>query len=163
RRHDHRRADRLPRGLQGHHRSHPDTQARAPVMDHRPADFLPVRGAGQPDHHHRHRVLAAQADPWPSRALALCRHRGDRRQRWSPFSGLTTTSLWIGGQITAAGIITGLVLPSLVLLLVPLIILSFRMHGEAPRPRARAHLAENIPPTTARFARNLVLTLDLGS
>jgi len=82
---------------------------------------------------------------------------------WSPIGDVTTTMLWIGGQITASGIITGLFLPSLVCLLVPLIILSFRLHGEAPRPRARAHLAEKIPPTTTLFERNLVLTLGLGA
>src|SRR5690606_39483003 len=65
--------------------------------------------------------------------------------------------------ITASGIITGLFLPSLGCLLVPLIILSFRLHGEAPRPRARAHLAEKIPPTTTLFERNLVLTLGLAA
>ena len=81
---------------------------------------------------------------------------------WSPIGDVTTTMLWIGGQITASGVITGLFLPSLVCLLVPLIILSFRLHGEAPRPRPRAHLAEKIPPTTTPFERKLVLGLGIG-
>ena len=82
---------------------------------------------------------------------------------WSPIGDVTTTMLWIGGQITASGVITGLFLPSLVCLLVPLIILSFRLHGDAPRPRARAHLAEKIPPATTSFERNLVLALGIGA
>lgn len=81
---------------------------------------------------------------------------------WSPIGDVTTTMLWIGGQITASGVITGLFLPSLVCLLVPLIILSFRLHGEAPRPRARAHLAETNSSTTP-FERKLVLGLGIGS
>lgn len=82
---------------------------------------------------------------------------------WSPIGDVTTTMLWIGGQITAPSVITGLFLPSLVCLLVPLIILSFRLHGDAPRPRARAHLAEKIPPATTPFERNLVLSLGVGA
>ena len=82
---------------------------------------------------------------------------------WSPIGDVTTTMLWIGGQITASGIIAGLFLPSLVCLLVPLIILSFRLRGEAPRPRARVHLGEEIPPSTTPFERNLVLVLGLGA
>jgi len=82
---------------------------------------------------------------------------------WSPIGDVTTTMLWIGGQITASGVITALFLPSMVCLLVPLIILSFRLHGEAPRPRPRAHLAEKVPPTTTPSERNLVLALGLAS
>jgi NhaD family Na+/H+ antiporter len=48
---------------------------------------------------------------------------------WSPIGDVTTTMLWIGGQITALNIIKQLIVPSLVSLLVPLIFLSFRMKG----------------------------------
>lgn len=48
---------------------------------------------------------------------------------WSPIGDVTTTMLWIGGQITATAIIKGLLLPSLVSLFVPLIYLSFTMKG----------------------------------
>jgi NhaD family Na+/H+ antiporter len=39
---------------------------------------------------------------------------------WSPIGDVTTTMLWIGGQISASNIITRLFLPSLVCLLIPL-------------------------------------------
>jgi NhaD family Na+/H+ antiporter len=48
---------------------------------------------------------------------------------WSPLGDVTTTMLWIGGQITALTIMKELIIPSLVCLLVPLIFLSFRMKG----------------------------------
>lgn len=48
---------------------------------------------------------------------------------WSPIGDVTTIMLWIGGQITAANIITEIFLPSLVCLLVPLFIMTFRMKG----------------------------------
>ncbi len=48
---------------------------------------------------------------------------------WSPIGDVTTTMLWIGGQITALNIIVKLILPSLVCVLVPLSILSFKLKG----------------------------------
>lgn len=53
---------------------------------------------------------------------------------WSPIGDVTTTMLWIGGQLTVGVIVTNLIVPSLVCLLVPLIILSFTMKGEVERP-----------------------------
>src|SRR5690606_20508129 len=40
---------------------------------------------------------------------------------WTPIGDVTTTMLWIGGQISTVNIITTLVLPSMVCLLVPLV------------------------------------------
>ena len=53
---------------------------------------------------------------------------------WSPIGDVTTTMLWIGGQVTAARIISTLFLPSLVCMLVPLSVLSYRMKGNVVRP-----------------------------
>jgi Na+/H+ antiporter NhaD/arsenite permease-like protein len=43
---------------------------------------------------------------------------------WSPLGDVTTTMLWIGGQISATAIISQLIIPSLVCLLVPLLVIS---------------------------------------
>jgi Na+/H+ antiporter NhaD/arsenite permease-like protein len=48
---------------------------------------------------------------------------------WSPIGDVTTTMLWIGGQISASAIMKELFLPSLISLLIPLIYLSFKMKG----------------------------------
>jgi len=53
---------------------------------------------------------------------------------WSPIGDVTTTMLWIGNQITSANIIKALIIPSLVSLLVPLLILSFKLKGNVERP-----------------------------
>lgn len=53
---------------------------------------------------------------------------------WSPIGDVTTTMLWIGGQITASSIIIKLILPSLMCLTIPLIYLSFKLKGEIERP-----------------------------
>lgn len=48
---------------------------------------------------------------------------------WSPIGDVTTTMLWIGGQISAWGIIKTLIVPSLLCLIVPLAVMSLRMKG----------------------------------
>lgn len=53
---------------------------------------------------------------------------------WSPIGDVTTTMLWIGGQITAVNIIVKLILPSLICLVIPLVWLSFKLKGHVERP-----------------------------
>lgn len=48
---------------------------------------------------------------------------------WSPIGDVTTTMLWIGGQISAGAIMKNVFLPSIVCMLVPLIYLTFTMKG----------------------------------
>jgi len=49
---------------------------------------------------------------------------------WSPIGDVTTTMLWIGGQITAVNIVKTLILPSIVCAVIPLIYLNFKLKGE---------------------------------
>lgn len=49
---------------------------------------------------------------------------------WTPMGDVTTTMLWIGGQVSAANIMKVLFLPSLVCMILPLLYLSFRLKGE---------------------------------
>ncbi|MDG1674549.1 MAG: sodium:proton antiporter NhaD [Flavobacteriales bacterium] len=78
---------------------------------------------------------------------------------WSPIGDVTTTMLWIGGQLGTSTIITHLILPSIVCLLVPLGILSFRLKGEIERPAKDDD--EHWDPTTP-FERNLVFAAGVG-
>lgn len=48
---------------------------------------------------------------------------------WSPIGDVTTTMLWIGGQISAYGIMKSTFIPSIVCMLVPLIYLNFTLKG----------------------------------
>jgi Na+/H+ antiporter NhaD/arsenite permease-like protein len=52
---------------------------------------------------------------------------------WSPIGDVTTTMLWIGGQITTVNIILKLILPSLFCLLIPLIFISFNLKGKVEK------------------------------
>ena len=49
---------------------------------------------------------------------------------WSPLGDVTTTMLWIGGQITALNIMKELILPSLAACIIPALIVSYRFRGQ---------------------------------
>jgi len=63
---------------------------------------------------------------------------------WSPIGDVTTTMLWIGGQITATNIVLMVFFPSLVCLLLPMIILFFRLKGELARPDSGTAIKEQV-------------------
>lgn len=48
---------------------------------------------------------------------------------WSPIGDVTTTMLWIGGQISSISLMKAVFIPSVLNLLVPLLVLHFRIKG----------------------------------
>ncbi len=58
---------------------------------------------------------------------------------WSPIGDVTTTMLWIGGQISSMNIMKTLIIPALVCMIVPLVVVGFQLkgdvHGEAIDPQ----------------------------
>lgn len=74
---------------------------------------------------------------------------------WSPIGDVTTTMLWIGGQLTTGVILSALIIPSIVATLVPLAVLSFTLKGNVERPLRSNTMEHYINPTTP-FERNLV-------
>jgi len=72
---------------------------------------------------------------------------------WSPIGDVTTTMLWIGGQLTTPTIVVNLILPSMVALLVPLLILTFRLKGNVSRPNVS--ISDGGEATTT-FERNFI-------
>lgn len=77
---------------------------------------------------------------------------------WSPMGDVTTTMLWIGGQITVMPIIKGLFVPSLVCVVVPLAILSFQMRGVVEPMEQR----EMRTMRSTAFERRTVFGLGVG-
>jgi Na+/H+ antiporter NhaD/arsenite permease-like protein len=78
---------------------------------------------------------------------------------WSPIGDVTTTMLWIGGQISTGAIVSKLLLPSIACLAVPLLYLNWKMKDTAPSlPPVKEVKAFN---TTAR-ERNIVFSLGVG-
>src|SRR3989338_7733594 len=80
---------------------------------------------------------------------------------WSPIGDVTTTMLWIGGQITALAIIKGLFIPSLVNLMVPLTVVSYMYRGKSIVSPDR--LADNSGEyVTTKFERSFMFFAGIG-
>ena len=62
---------------------------------------------------------------------------------WSAIGDVTTTMLWIGGQITPLAIIDGVLPASLINLLVPLFVVSYLLKGKRVVPPAKLKSEEN--------------------
>jgi len=77
---------------------------------------------------------------------------------WSPIGDITTTMLWIGGQISVIEVVKWLIIPSMVCMIVPAIILSFSksMEGEY---EAKPLITNYI---TTPFERTFILALAVG-
>jgi len=80
---------------------------------------------------------------------------------WSPIGDITTIMLWIGGQVTAANIITSVFLPSVVCAIVPLIYLTFRLKGDINRP-VNVESKEHYTDPTTPFERNLIFYMGVA-
>jgi Na+/H+ antiporter NhaD/arsenite permease-like protein len=76
---------------------------------------------------------------------------------WTPIGDVTTTMLWIGGQISTITIMSKLILPSLVCLMVPLVYLSFRLKGKITKPVLASKQANH-----ALSAKHQTIVLLLG-
>ncbi len=81
---------------------------------------------------------------------------------WSPIGDVTTIMLWIGGQITALNIIKAVFLPSIACLLVPLLIVSFRLKGSIQRPR-ESKPEEEDPFRITPAEKNIVFFSGIGA
>lgn len=75
---------------------------------------------------------------------------------WSPIGDVTTTMLWVGGQISSGGIITNLFIPSLINLIVPLLIVSYIVRNEKPNTNIDKNAEERV------MGDNVVLFFGLG-
>jgi Na+/H+ antiporter NhaD/arsenite permease-like protein len=79
---------------------------------------------------------------------------------WSPIGDVTTTMLWIGGQITSLAIIKSVILPALVSMVVPLAITAWVLRGKPVEARAIDEGEHGIQ--TSEFERNLMFFLGIG-
>lgn len=81
---------------------------------------------------------------------------------WTPIGDVTTTMLWIGGQITTGNIIKGLWIASMLNLLAPLIIATVffkSLKGDVVPPDKFEHGAVN----TSQFEKNLMFLMGMGA
>lgn len=79
---------------------------------------------------------------------------------FTPIGDVTTTMLWIGGQVTTENIVQKLFLPSVACLLFPLLYLTYKTKGKIMRPLEQP---EHKPLDSTPFERKLVLILGVAA
>ena len=75
---------------------------------------------------------------------------------WSPIGDVTTTMLWIGGQISATSIIKQVFLPAIISVIIPLLGIGFQLKGTIEVENKKT-FSEN------KNQKNLVLAFGLGA
>ena len=78
---------------------------------------------------------------------------------WSPIGDVTTTMLWIGGQISPLNIIQQTFLASLVSMIVPTLIINFMIKGNI---ELKPNVENNLNFNTNSFERNLIFYVGIG-
>lgn len=74
------------------------------------------------------KVLTVKEDKlWFAGMIVIAANAGGA---WSPLGDVTTTMLWIGGQITALNIMKELILPSIAVCIIPALIVAHRFRGK---------------------------------
>jgi Na+/H+ antiporter NhaD/arsenite permease-like protein len=79
---------------------------------------------------------------------------------WSPIGDVTTTMLWIGGQITTVNIIKSVFLASMVSMVVPLLITAYVLRGRPVVSPEKVESESDIK--TTEFEKNLMFFMGLG-
>jgi Na+/H+ antiporter NhaD/arsenite permease-like protein len=75
---------------------------------------------------------------------------------WSPIGDVTTTMLWIGGQITATSVMKQVFLPSIISMLIPLFCIGFQLKGTID-------VENKIEDIGIKKHKNLVLAFGMGA
>jgi len=79
---------------------------------------------------------------------------------WSPIGDVTTTMLWIGGQITPLHIVRQVFFASLVSMVIPTLIISYMIKGQIALKQAPA---DQVNSTSNLFDRNLIFIVGIGA
>lgn len=80
---------------------------------------------------------------------------------WTPIGDVTTTMLWIGGQITTLNIIKGVFLPSIACLVIPLALVSILLRGKPVIPPEKSGMSRAIH--TTQFEQNFMFAMGVGT
>ncbi len=102
------------------------------------------------------KLLTDRKDKWTFVSIVVL--AANAGGAWSPIGDVTTTMLWIGGQITPFNIIKKLILPSLVCLVVPLLIVSYSIKGKFERKQQN----EEAKTQKEMRARNIIFWSGVG-
>jgi Na+/H+ antiporter NhaD/arsenite permease-like protein len=81
---------------------------------------------------------------------------------WSPIGDVTTTMLWIGGQITTLAIMKGVFLASMINMIVPLAITSWFLKGKMVVSPAKPVEVHSHRAKTTPFEQNFMFAMGIG-
>ncbi len=99
------------------------------------------------------RLIPEQKERWIlGAAVVIAANAGGA---WTPIGDVTTTMLWINGNITTLEVMKNLFFPSVVSLLVALLLIGWNLKGVYPRAAARAHEEEVEPGARLVFFAGL--------
>ena len=105
------------------------------------------------------KIIADKKDLWLFAGMIII--AANAGGAWSPIGDVTTIMLWIGGQVSATNIILKLFIPSLVCMVVPLTIMSYRLKGNIVNPTVSE---DNLAQIDLHHKeKKLVLYLGLGA
>jgi Na+/H+ antiporter NhaD/arsenite permease-like protein len=76
---------------------------------------------------------------------------------WSPIGDVTTTMLWIGGYVSTGTLVSYIFLPSVAVLLAPLLYLTFTLKGRFERPESHEQHGHHVTVTASEKTRALVV------
>lgn len=76
---------------------------------------------------------------------------------WSPIGDVTTTMLWIGGQITPVNIMKMLLIPSLISLIIPLVYLTFQLKGSVKKAKEEEAKPEEVHQVIIQTQNSLIM------
>lgn len=79
---------------------------------------------------------------------------------WSPIGDVTTIMLWVRGMLSTEGVILQVLIPSLISLLVPCLLMHFRMKGELEIVKDEGEAEED--KEFSQTERNIVFCLGVG-
>ncbi len=97
------------------------------------------------------KLVADQETRWFYAGMIVC--AANAGGVWSVIGDVTTTMLWISGKVSPTAVMVNLFLPSLVCLIVPLIVISFKLKGTITRPIEANGIgrAKNLKPWQIRL------------
>ena len=81
---------------------------------------------------------------------------------WTPIGDVTTTMLWIGGQITTLAIMKGVFLASMINMIVPLAITSWFLRGKNVVSPKKPEFECGVRVRSTPFEQNLMFCMGLG-
>lgn len=107
------------------------------------------------------KLVANEKDRWMLAGLIII--ASNAGGAWSPIGDVTTTMLWIGGQITAWNIIVKLIIPAFFSMLIPILLMRFVFKGKIEKP-SQSFARGAVTATTKKertivFATGIILLL----